>query len=116
MPVISEQYSCSLEGGLDDPFAEVAYIVGISLTPIVTVAERQRRRLQPDPQPDEQPHDDATAAPGLVVMPKADASKLNREQAEYKELIDARLPLTVVGMAINPKYASCAARDFKTSD
>jgi ATP-dependent Lon protease len=43
-------------------------------------------RRQPEPEPE---------APGVVVMPKATSSKLWSNQLEYKDLIDARLPLVV---------------------
>jgi ATP-dependent Lon protease len=38
---------------------------------------------------------DAPQAPGLVVMAKDRATKLNNYQSEFKDLVDARLPLVV---------------------
>jgi ATP-dependent Lon protease len=38
---------------------------------------------------------DAPEAPGLVVMAKAKATKLNNYQSEFKDMVDARLPLIV---------------------
>jgi ATP-dependent Lon protease len=45
---------------------------------------------RPEPQQRREPE-----APGVVVMPKATSSKLGIWQIEYKDLIDARLPLVV---------------------
>jgi ATP-dependent Lon protease len=59
-----------------------------------------RRRPQPDLTPlfargRPEPRVDPEPQPGVVVMPKATSSKLGSNQLEYKDLVDARLPLVV---------------------
>ncbi|MFI5002535.1 MAG: AAA family ATPase [Reyranellales bacterium] len=53
--------------------------------------------LPPAHEPDKREQEDEPEEPGIVVMPKDKVTKLNNFQSEFKDLVDARLPLRLAG-------------------
>jgi hypothetical protein len=53
--------------------------------------------LPPARKQDKCEQEDKPEEPGIVVMPKDKATKLNNFQSEFKDLVDARLPLRLAG-------------------
>jgi ATP-dependent Lon protease len=53
--------------------------------------------LPPAEEPDKCEQEDEPEEPGIVVMPKDKVTKLNNYQSEFKDLVDAKLPLRLAG-------------------
>jgi len=80
-------------GDFEDDDSSIFWITGLEMLD----QDGSSEGLPPAEEPDKCEQEDEPEEPGIVVMPKDKVTKLNNYQSEFKDLVDARLPLRLAG-------------------